>query len=81
MKIWLQTATLLKKSNSNISPLGHDRDKLKSISMMMRTRRRMKKRRSRRTSRTTSRTMRRSMRRTIRRRTMTNLHFGGLEES
>ena len=73
MKIWLQTATLLKKSNSNISPLGHDRDKLKSISMMMRTRRRMKKRRSRRTSRTTS--------RTIRRRTMTNLHFGGLEES
>ena len=77
MKIWLQTATLLKKSNSNISPLGHDRDKLKSISMMMRTRRRMKKRRSRRTSRTTSRTMRK----TIRRRTMTNLHFGGLEES
>ena len=32
-----------KKSNSNISPLGHDRDKLKLISMMMRTRRRMKR--------------------------------------
>ena len=62
MKIWLQTATLLKKSNLNISPLGHDRDKLKSISMMMGTRRR-------------------TMRRTIRRGTMTNLHFGGLEES
>ena len=57
--------------------MGHDRDKLKSISMIMRTRRMMKKRRLRRTSRTTSRTMRRS----IRRRTMTNLHFGGLEES
>ena len=73
MKIWLQTATLPKKSNFNISPLGHDRDKLKLISMMMRTRRR----RSRRTLRTTS----RKMRRTIRKRTMTNLHFGGLEAS
>ena len=66
-----------KKSNFNISPLGHGRDKLNSISMIMRTRRMMKKRRLRRTSRTTSRTMRR----TIRRRTMTNLHFGGLEAS
>ena len=70
-----QSAT--KKSNSNISPLRYDRDKFKSISMMMRTRRRMKKRRLRRTSRI----MRRSIRRTIKRRTMTNLHFGGLEET
>ena len=69
-----------KKSYSNISPLGHDRDKLKSISMMMRTKRRMKKRRSRRTSRTTIGTMS-LMKRTIRRLTMTNLHFGDLEES
>ena len=59
-----------KKSNSNISPLGHDTDKHKLISMMMRARRRMKKRRLRRT-------MKRSMRRTIRKRTMTNFHFGG----
>ena len=76
MKIWLQTVTLIKKSYSNISPLGHDRDKLKLISIMMRTRRMMKKRRSRKTSRTRSRTMRRSMSKI-----MTNLHFGGLEES